>query len=190
MDITKNFRDARERASGAADRARRTAAGERSGPGWLGAALLAGVAAVGGAVAAWLADPQRGRGRRAQLADQGMATARRVVRRGERAARSIGANASAAVRSAQHARGPGGTGATDDVTLAARAETELFRDPDVPKGSINLNAERGVLVLRGQVPDAGMRDRLGEQAEKVDGAWSVQNLLTVEGEEVGAARRG
>lgn len=188
MGITKNIRDARGRASDAADRARRTAAGEPKGPGWLGAALMAGIAALVGAVAAWLADPQRGRARRAQLADQGAATVRRAVRHGERTARSIGANASGAMKAAQHARGSGGTGATDDVTLAARAETELFRDPDVPKGAINVNAERGVLVLRGEVPDAGMRDRLEREAEKIDGVWSVQNLLTVAGEEVGASR--
>ena len=69
------------------------------------------------------------------------------------------------------------------MTLVDRAQTELFRDPSIPKGSININAERGVLVLRGEVPTAAMRDRLGRDAERIDGAWSVRNLLTVPGEE-------
>ena len=50
------------------------------------------------------------------------------------------------------AAGEPSTGALDDVTLVDRARTELFRDQSVPKGSINLNAERGTLVLRGEVP--------------------------------------
>ena len=30
-----------------------------------------------------------------------------------------------------------------------RVESELFRDPSVPKGRLNINAEHGVVVLRG-----------------------------------------
>ena len=59
----------------------------------------------------------------------------------------------------------------------------FFRDQSVPKGSINLSAERGTLVLRGEVPTVEMRDRLGREAEHVDGVWSVRSLLTVAGEE-------
>ena len=44
---------------------------------------------------------------------------------------------------------------TDDVTLRDRAESILFRDPKVPKGTINISAERGILVLRGEVPTPG-----------------------------------
>jgi osmotically-inducible protein OsmY len=75
-----------------------------------------------------------------------------------------------------------------DPTLKDRVESELLRDPKVPKGSININAERGTLVLRGEVPSEELRERLGREAERVDGVWSVQNLLRVEGQEVGAAR--
>jgi osmotically-inducible protein OsmY len=189
MDIRNRTREARRQAEDAARRARRAAAGEPRGPGWLGAVLLAGVAGVGGAIVAFLTDPQRGRARRARLMDQGAATIRRLGRRTERVARYAGATASGAMQAVQHATGPGGTGATDDVTLAARAETELFRDPDIPKGSINVNAERGVLVLRGEVPSEELRDRLGRQAEGVDGVWAVQNLLNVTGEEVVTTRR-
>jgi osmotically-inducible protein OsmY len=187
MNIRDRTNDARRRAAEAADRARRRAAGEPRGPGWLGAVLLAGLAGIGGAIVAFLSDPARGRARRARLMDQGAAMVRRTGRHAERAARYAGATATGAMAAVSNATGPGGTGATDDVTLAARAETELFRDPSVPKGSININAERGTLVLRGQVPSEELRDRLGREAEQIDGVWSVQNLLRVEGEEVGAA---
>jgi osmotically-inducible protein OsmY len=38
----------------------------------------------------------------------------------------------------------------DDAALARKVETELFRDADVPKGDINVNAEDGVVFLRGR----------------------------------------
>ena len=75
--------------------------------------------------------------------------------------------------------------ATDDVTLRDRAESILFRDPKVPKGSINISAERGTLVLRGEVPNARMRNKLGREAEKIEGVWGVDNLLHLPGEEAG-----
>lgn len=183
MGIKDRTNDARRDAMRTARRARAAAAGEPRGPGWIRALVLAGLAGIGGAIAAFLADPARGRARRSQLLDQGRAAIRRTGKRAERAARGVSAAASGAVKAASHARGSG-TGATDDVTLAARAETELFRDPSVPKGSINVNAERGTLVLRGEVPTPELRDRLGEEAERIDGVWSVHNLLRVEGEEV------
>jgi osmotically-inducible protein OsmY len=184
MSIKDRTNDARREAGRAARRARAAAAGERRGPGWFGAVVLAGLASVGGAIVAFLTDPTRGRARRARLLDQSAAALRRTGRRAERAVRGAGASASGAMAAISHARGPSGTGAIDDVTLSARAETELFRDPSVPKGSINVNAERGTLVLRGEVPTAELRDRLGAEAERINGVWSVQNLLRVEGEQV------
>jgi hypothetical protein len=186
--INERTNDARREAGRAARRARAAAVGEPRGPGWTGAILLAGLAGVGGAIVAFLTDPARGRSRRARLLDQGGAMIRRSGRRAERALRGAGASASGAMAAVSHTQ-PSGTGAIDDVTLAARAETQLFRDPSVPKGSININAERGILVLRGEVPSSELRERLGAEAERVDGAWSVHNLLSVAGEEVGAASR-
>jgi osmotically-inducible protein OsmY len=190
MSIRNRTDDARRRAENVAQRARRArraAAGKPGGPTWIGAIALAGVAGIGGAIVAFLTDPARGRSRRARLLDQGAASIRHTARRTSRAMRSAGAAASGTIAGLSHALGPGGTGAIDDVTLAARAESELFRDPSVPKGSININAERGTLVLRGEVPNARLRDRLGRKAERVEGVWSVQNLLQVAGKEVGAA---
>jgi osmotically-inducible protein OsmY len=185
MGIRERTDDARREAAKTARRARAAAVGEPRGPGWMGALLLAGLASIGGAIVAFLTDPTRGKARRAQLLDQGAAAVRRTGRHAERAMRNAGATASGAVAAISHARGPAGTGAVDDVTLAARAETELFRDPSIPKGSININAERGTLVLRGEVPSSELRDRLGDEAERINGVWSVHNLLRVEGEEAG-----
>ncbi|HEX3220846.1 MAG TPA: BON domain-containing protein [Candidatus Limnocylindria bacterium] len=143
--------------------------------------LLLGVTAAAlGALAGILLDPARGRARRARLADQSGAVARQLAQRGDRAWRTLRAQAGGTLQ-ALRARGRE-TGATDDVTVRDRVESELLGDPSVPKGAINISAERGIVVLRGEVPDEGMRTQLGERAAAVRGVWSVENLLHLPGE--------
>jgi BON domain len=167
----------------AGTRARARIAGEPQGPGWLGALGIGIVAGATGAAVAYLLDPQRGRARRAQLLDQGAATIRDAAHEAERVVRSVSSTAEGKLE--QLTQGGSRVAATDDVTLRDRAESILFRDPKVPKGTINLSAERGTLVLRGEVPNARMRNKLGRDAEKIDGVWGVQNLLRVPGESAG-----
>jgi hypothetical protein len=64
----------------------------------------------------------------------------------------------------------------DDVTLTRKVETEIFRDPDAPKGRVSVNTEHGVVFLRGAVERNQIRE-LGEAAGKVDGVERVENLL-------------
>jgi hypothetical protein len=138
----------------------------------LGAAL--------GAVAAFLLDPDRGRGRRLRLVDQGTAIGRRAVRLANRQRRLLGARTAGAL-SALQARG-GQPESANDATLKERIESELLRDPKVPKGSININAEQGIVVLRGEVPTDAMREKLEKRASAIAGVWSVENLLHLPGE--------
>ena len=176
MGIQVRTKDIRE----AGDRARSRIAGEPSGPGWLGAAAIGVVAGLTGAMVAYLTDPQRGKARRAQLVDQGTATVRHAVGEAERAVRVVASTAEGKIEALT--QGGSRVASTDDVTLRDRAESILFRDPKVPKGTINLSAERGILVLRGEVPNARMRTKLGRDAEKVEGVWGVHNMLHLPGE--------
>jgi len=146
----------------------------------MGKLLLAATAAAAGAVAGILLDPARGRARRARLADQSAGIARQLARRGARSWRMLRAQLAGSA-AALTSRGKA-TGATDDATLKARVETELLGDSRVPKGAININAERGIVVLRGEVPDAPMRDLLGDRAAAIRGVWYVENLLHLPGE--------
>ena len=57
----------------------------------------------------------------------------------------------------------------DDVTLARKVETEIFRDAEVPKGQININAENGKVVLRGEVEKPSMIKDLEKRTRKVQG---------------------
>ncbi|MGQ0607911.1 MAG: BON domain-containing protein [Chloroflexota bacterium] len=176
MQINRRTRDARRRAGSTGRRARRTIGGEPRGPSWLGATAIAAFSAAAAALAGFLLDPSRGRARRARLIDQGMATVRRTARQTGRAITTARANATGTLAAVRHA-GEGGEAFPDDVTLASKVETTLFRDPSVPKGSINVNVERGIVVLRGEVTDAAMRDRLASEAGQINGVWSVHNML-------------
>ncbi len=69
----------------------------------------------------------------------------------------------------------------DDVTLARKVETELFRPADVPKGSISVNVNDGVVELRGELTDQKQIDELGDTAKKIDGVKDVRNLLHTAG---------
>ena len=143
--------------------------------------LSAGVGAAVGATAALLLDPEP----RPRTAC---------------AARSIAVPRSGAVRCAAASarlasRGPGLPGKADairslgepaewanDATLKERVESELLGDPKVPKGTININAEQGIVVLRGEVPTRQMREKLATRAGEIEGVWYVENLLHLPGE--------
>jgi len=136
------------------------------------------IAAIGVA-AAFLFDPERGRTRRARLVDQSVATARHGWHLAARQRRLIGGRAGgmfAAWRSSTAGE------PANDATLKDRVESELLGDPGIPKGAININAEQGVVVLRGEVPDDAMRATLEERAGQVRGVWYVENLLHLPGE--------
>jgi osmotically-inducible protein OsmY len=135
--------------------------------------------AAAGAAAAHFLDPDSGRRRRNQMRDQAMAQATTA--------------ASAVQTQAQHAAGvakgaastvtPSGTRLEepDDVTLARKVETHIFRAPDAPKGTVSVDVQAGVAYLRGEVPDRYWIDRLGTSTGKVEGITGVKNLLHAPG---------
>jgi osmotically-inducible protein OsmY len=69
----------------------------------------------------------------------------------------------------------------DDVTLARKIETEIFRPTDAPKGGVSVDVQAGVAYLRGEVPTQEWIDRLGDEARKVSGVSGVKNLLHTPG---------
>jgi osmotically-inducible protein OsmY len=143
--------------------------------------LLLAVAAAGlGAAAGILLDPARGHARRARLLDQALATLRDTRHRTERAGRHVLSDVRGKLSALRADRGVGDW--ANDATLKDRVESELLGDPAIPKGTININAEQGIVVLRGEVGDDGMRALLAERAAAVRGVWYVENLLHLPGE--------
>lgn len=65
---------------------------------------------------------------------------------------------------------------TNDPTLVARVESELFRDPTLPKGALSIDAVNGVVTLRGTVDAATATDLL-ERTGAIEGVEEVVDLL-------------
>jgi osmotically-inducible protein OsmY len=137
---------------------------------------------VVGWVAAYFWDPRLGRGRRALARDWLRSRARRAVRRGERAQRHATATAIGKTQAFRHRR-EAPKPQPDDATLAHKVETIIFRDHDVPKGQIAVNAEEGVVWLRGEVPTQSMIDALVERTREVSGVRRVESLLHLPGQD-------
>jgi hypothetical protein len=137
-------------------------------------------AAVGAAGLTYLCDPQLGKRRRARAMQRTAGFARRRVRRATRAARHTGSEVRGLGRKATHPRWRQSAPA-DDVTLAHKVETEIFRPVGAPKGSVDVNAVDGVVWLRGQVNRHEQLDELEERARHVVGVKEVRNLLHLPG---------
>lgn len=64
----------------------------------------------------------------------------------------------------------------NDPALARKVESEVFRDERIPKGDISVNAEYGVIYLRGEVADKETMEELATRTRAVDGVRAVENL--------------
>jgi osmotically-inducible protein OsmY len=134
---------------------------------------LYGVFLAAGAAIAFLFDPQNGKRRRHMLRDRTAGFFRHRVRR---AARAVGSEAYGLAMKATHlreARKP----QPNDATLVQKVESEVFRDPAIPKGQINVNAEDGVVFLRGEVDSPALIRSLEHATERVKGVRAVENRL-------------
>jgi osmotically-inducible protein OsmY len=139
-----------------------------------------------GALAAYFFDPDSGRRRRALARDRVPAFLRQGGRKAEQMGRAASAETYGAAQKVKY-RKEEEKPQPDDVTLARKVETEIFRDADVPKGQINVNAENGVVFLRGTVENREWIERLGAEAKNVDGVEAVRNLLHLPGTEAPVA---
>ncbi|HYZ29117.1 MAG TPA: BON domain-containing protein [Thermoleophilaceae bacterium] len=65
----------------------------------------------------------------------------------------------------------------DDVALARKVETIIFRDDNVPKGQIDVNCAGGVVWLRGEASTPEMIKLLEQQTAAIPEVTKVENLL-------------
>jgi gas vesicle protein len=152
----------------------------RRGPSPMTMTLTALAGAVAGAALAFFLDPQRGRSRRARYLDQAGAMARDLMGGASRTARRVGSNAQGVGERLSHAGG--GAIMPNDAALSDKVESELFADPRIPKGKININVEEGVVVLRGEVDNSGEADELIRKAQRIPGVARVDSLLHLPGQ--------
>jgi len=133
-----------------------------------------------GALLAYFFDPENGRRRRALAGQRIPAVFRKASKKAGDVTDAATDQASAMKQKATHL-GEEEKPQPDDVTLARKVETEIFRDSDIPKGRINVNAENGKVVLRGEVEQPELIKDLEQRTKKVQGVQEVENLLHVPG---------
>jgi osmotically-inducible protein OsmY len=140
--------------------------------------------AAAGAAAAHFLDPDSGRKRRNLMREQAVSKAGTAAS----AVQTQAHHAAGAAKGAAHAVTPTGTRLEDpdDVTLARKVETEIFRPHDAPKGTVSVDVQAGVAYLRGEATQEWV-DRFGADARKVDGIKGVKNLLHAPGTPTPAA---
>jgi osmotically-inducible protein OsmY len=138
-------------------------------------AMVGGAVAMG-ALLEYFLDKDRGRRRRKLVVDRTRGIANRTMRRAGRAERGMVSAVYGVAMKATHLREQPKP-QPDDATLARKVETEIFRPADAPKSTVNINAENGVVYLRGEVAQPEMIEELVRKARKVKGVRDVRNLL-------------
>jgi hyperosmotically inducible protein len=150
-------------------------------------AAIVALAVALGALLEYFLDPGAGRRRRHTARDRVLSKLRRGERRAAYRARRAGSRTVGMVRRRLNARHAPKLPA-DDVALAHKVESELFRRARVSKGQIDINAEEGAVFLRGIVERDEDIARLGGIAERIPGVRSVENLLHLPGTPAPASR--
>lgn len=111
-----------------------------------------------------------------QILQNGGGIVRDGVRLTDRLGRRVAGDAYGIVRQARHLR-QAPKSEMDDVTLARKVESELFRSSRAAKATVNVNAVDGVVWLRGEVKRADQIRRLEEKTRSIPEVRGVENLL-------------
>jgi hypothetical protein len=111
-----------------------------------------------------------------RIVQRGGGIARGTLRIGERVVRSVGRQAWGIFKEARHLGRKPKPG-MDDVTLARKVETEIFRGRGASKATVNVNVVDGVVWLRGEVKRPEQVRRLEQKARSVPEVRDVENLL-------------
>jgi hypothetical protein len=177
--------DTRSRARQALQRRGRRGVDPRSAPAMLIAVAAGGLAL--GALLEYFLDPKVGRRRRHTVRDRALSRLRRGERSALGRARRAESHATGVARRTINARRRTEE-PLDDVTLAQKVESQLFRRANVPKGQISVNAEEGVVFLRGVLDRQEDIARMGEEARRIAGVRAVENLVHTPGTPAPASR--
>lgn len=132
-----------------------------------------------GAALAYFFDPRMGRSRRNQLVGRTRSIFRRTAQRTERKAKYLAGHAHGVqqrIAAARHEREP-----ANDPTLVAKIGSEVLSHWKYPKGAIHINAENGVVYLRGQAENPDQINELEEKVRKTGGVAGVVNMLHLPG---------
>jgi BON domain len=145
------------------------------------AAAAATCGLTAGALLAYFLDPKAGRRRRHTARDRAMSRVRHGERRAAARARRAESHTVGIARRTLNAARPRNREPYDDVTLARKVESELYRRARVPKGHISINAEDGFVFLRGVMDRQEDIERIELATRQIEGVRDVENLVHLPG---------
>ena len=163
-----------------AARMRLTGSSSRERRGRATAAAAGACAFTLGMLVEYFADPRSGRRRRHTARDRALSRMRRGERRMVVRARRAESHAVGIARRTFNARRRHRE-PLDDVTLARKVESELYRRANLPKGQVVINAEDGVVFLRGVMDRQEDIERMEAATRRIAGVRDVQNLVHMPG---------
>lgn len=134
--------------------------------------LIVGAAGVAGQ---YFLDPAQGARRRNEARDRAMAMMRRGKDEAARKADYAAGQVKGAVREAAVPERP--KAEITDQDLARKVESIVFRDPDVPKEAISVDAAGTTVWLRGQVESQEVIDEVERATRDIPEVTAVENLL-------------
>jgi osmotically-inducible protein OsmY len=143
------------------------------------ARALFGAFTVGAIAEYFLFDRRHATRRRHIARERAMAIVRRRRRAAVRRAKYLEGVAEGVAHRATHAV-PGRNGqreALDDVSLARKVESVAFREAGVSKAHVSVNAENGVVYLRGRLETEREIEDLVRATAAVEGVTRVENML-------------
>lgn len=146
-----------------------------------GRSLLVLIGGAAGAGAAYLFDPVQGRTRRAKLGDQiGRLSRKTEAKLGQRTEYAAGV-----AEGWRHKfSGAEEEAPPSDQALVDKVKSQIFSGlDDVDSGTVNIDANDGVVVLRGQLAERSHIDELASRTAGIVGVRQVINLLHLPGEE-------
>jgi hypothetical protein len=144
-------------------------------------AIAAACGMTAGALLAYFLDPKAGRRRRHTARDRATSRLRRGERRAAARARRARSHTVGIARRTLNAARPRHHEPFDDVTLARKVESELYRRARVPKGRISINAEDGFVFLRGVMDRQDDIERVELATRQIEGVRDVENLIHLPG---------
>jgi hypothetical protein len=129
------------------------------------------------ALVVYLFDPERGKTRRTQMKDRVGGLLRTAQQRAGRTGRRAASDVAGVKDRVIH---EGETPPPNDPALVAKVESEVMGH--YPQLSINVNAQHGVIGLRGEVSTDELRSEIEQSVRKVTGVIDVDNLLHLPGQ--------
>lgn len=150
---------------------------------WVARAGLTAASATGGALAAHLLDPDRGRARRVQWRDQSLGICRRGARRARRRAVFTSRFLVGRLERARHALVHDQRHVhLDDNTLIQKIRSEVLGPNDFGRWPISIDSCDGVVHLRGEVTSAEASAAVVRAVEHVPGVTRVESFLHLPGQ--------